>query len=120
MTLPLLPSGFPFAQIQKEAIAALDRLGMSPKLHTPARLLSGGEQQRVAIARALVHNPQLILADEPTANLDAKNREVLLNILSDLRRDGKTLLIATHDPIFDSWESSDRIIEMHDGVLENR
>ena len=83
---------------EREARAALDRVGLGARAqHLPSEL-SGGEQQRVCIARALINNPPIILADEPTGNLDAANQKIVAGILSDLHRNGHTILMVTHDP----------------------
>jgi putative ABC transport system ATP-binding protein len=82
------------------------------------RKLSGGEQQRVAIARALVNQPEVIVADEPTAHLDRRLSEELLRILEELHRDGKTILIATHDPLVHESPFVSRILSMRDGGIE--
>ncbi|MGE4296114.1 MAG: ABC transporter ATP-binding protein [Campylobacterales bacterium] len=114
--LPLAPSNVPFSKAAQQGQAALEKLGIGAKADVPARLLSGGEQQRVAIARALINDPQLILADEPTANLDAVNKQILLAILQRLKNEGKTLLIATHDPLFDTLEA-EGVFEMREGSV---
>ncbi|MDR2767344.1 MAG: ABC transporter ATP-binding protein [Treponema sp.] len=83
---------------EKEAMAALDRVGLSGRAkHLPAQL-SGGEQQRVCIARALINYPALILADEPTGNLDEANENIVINLFKQLHADGSTIIVVTHDP----------------------
>jgi putative ABC transport system ATP-binding protein len=97
----------------------LERVGLADRRDTFPDRLSGGEQQRVAIARALVHDPMLVLADEPTGNLDEETGQRVLDLLLDLTRAaGKTLLMATHNP--DIASLADRILELHDGLLIER
>ena len=97
----------------------LDMLGIAHRLHHKPKALSGGEQQRVAIARAIVNHPAILLADEPTGNLDTKNSDAVLNLLRELnRRKGQTILMITHNP--EAAEIADRIVHMRDGkIVEN-
>ena len=100
---------------EAEALEALTRVGLAERAeHLPAQL-SGGEQQRVAIARALINDPKLILADEPTGNLDEANEEIVVNLLRELHRDGHTILLVTHDPAIGYL--ADRRIELVHGRL---
>jgi len=104
------------SEAQKEAERLLDIVGLKGRMkHHPAEL-SGGEQQRVAIARALVGNPDIILADEPTGNLDSKTGKMVIDILIDLWHKGKTLIIVTHDPYVASFAK--KILNLRDGKLE--
>jgi putative ABC transport system ATP-binding protein len=94
----------------------LERVGLADRRDAFPDKLSGGEQQRVAIARALAHDPLLVLADEPTGNLDDENGERVLALLLDLTRGaGRTLLMATHNP--DIAPLADRVLQLHDGEL---
>jgi ABC-type lipoprotein export system ATPase subunit len=106
-------------QRQDRARAILDRLGMTDRLdHRPADL-SGGEQQRVAIARALAKNPELLLADEPTGNLDQENTDEIATLLTDLNRDGMTIIMVTHDAAL-AERTSRRIVRLDYGrVVED-
>jgi putative ABC transport system ATP-binding protein len=100
---------------EKEAAEALVRVGLGDRLeHLPSRL-SGGEQQRVALARALINHPKLILADEPTGNLDEANEQVVLDLLQELHRSGHTILLVTHSP--EIGRMADRRIELAHGRL---
>ena len=84
---------------EAEARAALDHVGLADRAeHLPSQL-SGGEQQRVCIARALINDPQIILADEPTGNLDAQNEEIVLRKLREMHAQGRTIIMVTHDPV---------------------
>ncbi len=98
--LGLLFKDAPSDERQKAAIAMLTRLGMAERLHHKPADLSGGEQQRVALARALVKKPTLLLADEPTGNLDRENALQIESLLADLNREGLTVVVVTHDPEF--------------------
>ncbi|MBV9574059.1 MAG: ATP-binding cassette domain-containing protein [Acidobacteriales bacterium] len=100
---------------EAEAAAALDRVGMTDRAHHLPSQLSGGEQQRVCIARALINDPKIVLADEPTGNLDAKNEEIVLRLLRELHREGRTILMVTHDPVV--ARLADRRVELHHGKI---
>ncbi len=103
---------------KQEALEALDRVGLKDRAnHLPAHL-SGGEQQRVCIARALINDPIIILADEPTGNLDAKNEEIVLRQLRELHRQGRTIVMVTHDPVV--ARLADRSIELHHGMIASQ
>ncbi len=102
---------------QLRGAAALDRMGLSHRAkHLPAQL-SGGQQQRVAVARALVGEPKILLADEPTGNLDSKNGEAVMELLSELHRSGATLCMVTHDPRFS--DRAQRTVRLFDGRIVN-
>jgi lipoprotein-releasing system ATP-binding protein len=104
------------AQMRDRAAELLEGVGLGDKLRRPSRHLSGGEQQRVAIARALANDPRVILADEPTGNLDTANSERAFELLQNLVHGrGKALLLATHNPAI--AEASDWIHEMRDGLI---
>jgi len=100
---------------EQEAIEALQRVGLRERaLHLPSQL-SGGEQQRVCIARALINDPKIVLADEPTGNLDAVNEEIVLRLLRELHQQGRTIVMVTHDPVV--ARLADRRIELHHGKI---
>jgi putative ABC transport system ATP-binding protein len=100
---------------EQEALEALDRVGLKDRAgHLPSQL-SGGEQQRVCIARALINDPKIVLADEPTGNLDAVNEEIVLRLLRELHQQGRTIVMVTHDPVV--ARLADRRIELHHGKI---
>ena len=102
---------------EKKAIAALDRVGLGHRIdHTPSKL-SGGEQQRVCIARALINHPRILVADEPTGNLDQKNGRHVLELISELHTEGHTIILVTHDK--EIANRGNRVLQMIDGrILE--
>jgi putative ABC transport system ATP-binding protein len=117
--LPLAYAGLRGAQRRKRAEHALRSVGMSHRLHHQPSELSGGQQQRVAVARAIVTNPSLILADEPTGNLDSHSTEDVLRIFARLNEEGRTVVLITHEP--DVAEQSKRVIRLSDGqVVEDQ
>jgi putative ABC transport system ATP-binding protein len=100
---------------EKEALDALERVGLKDRCHHVPSQLSGGEQQRVCIARALINDPKIILADEPTGNLDAQNEEIVLRLLREFHQQGRTIVMVTHDPVV--ARLADRRIELHHGKI---
>src|SRR5262250_2779913 len=100
---------------EKEAVEALTRVGLGDRAHHLPSQLSGGEQQRVCIARALINDPKIILADEPTGNLDAQNEEIVLRLLREFHQQGRTIVMVTHDPVV--ARLADRRIELHHGKI---
>jgi putative ABC transport system ATP-binding protein len=111
--LPLTYRGMPAAERKKRVHAALERVGMHHRVkHYPAQL-SGGQQQRVAVARAVVGTPSILLADEPTGNLDSKNSEAVMDLLKELHAEGATICMVTHDPRFTKY--ADRTVQLFDG-----
>ena len=113
--IPLLLLGKTPEEARAESILALEKVGLKDRSeHRPAEL-SGGQQQRVSIARAVVHNPSVILCDEPTGNLDSTTSEQVMSILSDLNNAGSTLVIVTHDN--EIAKRCSRIIQINDGRI---
>jgi putative ABC transport system ATP-binding protein len=111
--LPLTYRGMPSSERKKRVMNALERVGMSHRMkHYPAQL-SGGQQQRVAVARALVGRPLILLADEPTGNLDSRNGEAVMSLLGDLHRNGATICMVTHDNRYAAH--ADRAVHLFDG-----
>jgi putative ABC transport system ATP-binding protein len=117
VALPLLYGGVPRKERRRRAAEALDRVGLADRAdHRPSEL-SGGERQRVAIARAIVRQPRLILADEPTGNLDTQTGLEILNLFSALHAEGLSLLVITHDPQVAG--RAQRVLRMSDGALQD-
>ena len=113
--LPLTYRGMPSAERKKNVMEALDKVGMTHRIkHYPSQL-SGGQQQRVAVARALAGNPSVLLADEPTGNLDSVNGEAVMDLLKGLHKNGATICMVTHDPRYAAF--ADRTIHMFDGKI---
>src|SRR5213592_4009474 len=117
--LPLTYRGMPGSERKRRVQAALERVGMSHRAkHYPAQL-SGGQQQRVAVARAVVGDPAILLADEPTGNLDSTNGEAVMELLRELHRGGATVCMVTHDPRY--AQHADRTVQLFDGrVVEEQ
>jgi putative ABC transport system ATP-binding protein len=113
--LPLTYRGMPGAERKKRVHESLERVGMGHRVkHYPSQL-SGGQQQRVAVARALAGDPSILLADEPTGNLDSSNGEAVMDLLRELHRGGATICIVTHDPRYARY--ADRSIHLFDGRI---
>jgi putative ABC transport system ATP-binding protein len=113
--MPLIYSGVPAKQRTERAVPVMAQVGLGDRMEHKPTELSGGQQQRVAIARALVNNPPLLLADEPTGNLDSRSGAEILNILMDLNKRGVTIMIVTHD--HDVAARCRRIINLKDGQV---
>src|SRR5438105_126913 len=116
--LPLTYRGMTASERKRNATAALEKVGMAHRINHYPSQLSGGQQQRVAVARALGGKPSILLADEPTGNLDSKNGDAVMALLRDLHREGATICMVTHDPRF--AKHADRTIHLFDGrVVED-
>ena len=114
---PLVPMNLDAVEVEKSLDNVMKMFSIEHKKDITVKNLSGGEQQRVAIARANINNPKIIIADEPTANLDEKLSLHFIEILRDLKALGKTIIIATHDPLFFDLDCVDREIEVHNGKI---
>jgi putative ABC transport system ATP-binding protein len=114
--LPLIYNGTPSSKRRQQAENALGRVGLTDRMHHKPNELSGGQRQRVAIARALVNNPSIILADEPTGNLDSKTGDEIMEVFEELHDAGNTIILVTHEEYI--AEHSDRIIRLRDGYVE--
>jgi putative ABC transport system ATP-binding protein len=114
-TLPLLMQGYSSEVAEQKARKALDRVGLLDRMHNLPSQLSGGQQQRVSIARAIAHNPKVIFADEPTANLDSETSEQVIKAFIDLNKDGQTIIMVTHEPEY--ARLAHRTIIMADGFI---
>ena len=118
ITLPLFPLGVSPKERKKRALELLEKLSISHRENFPASQISGGELQRVVIARALINNPPVILADEPTAHLDTHLSKEFMGIMDDLKSAGKTIIIASHDPLITEHSSVDRVMAVKDGLID--
>lgn len=115
--LPLIYAGVPTAERKERAIQALIDVGLKDRLHHKPNELSGGQRQRVAIARALVTNPAIILADEPTGNLDSKTGEEIMALFHEIHEKGNTIILVTHEEYI--AEHAARIVRLKDGLIES-
>lgn len=113
--VPMIKAGYSVGKAKERAFYLLERVGLKGKEYRKPFQISGGEQQRVSIARALSNNPDFIVADEPTGNLDSKNTEIVMNIFKELNNEGKTIVMVTHE--MDLANQTTRIISMRDGRI---
>ena len=115
MELPLIYNGTPSEERLVKAKQALERVDLTPRMNHKPNELSGGQRQRVAIARALVNDPSIVLADEPTGNLDSKTGEEIMNLFANLHRQGNTIILVTHE--MDIAQHAHRVIFIRDGRI---
>src|SRR5690606_20898795 len=115
--LPLVYAGVGSTERKERAKEALERVQLGDRVHHRPNELSGGQRQRVAIARALVNRPSILLADEPTGNLDSATSGEIMNIFEDLAREGQTVIMVTHEP--DIAAHARRVIVLRDGLISN-
>lgn len=118
ITLPLLPLGIALPERQQRAQLLMEKLSLTHRKHFDISNISGGELQRTAIARALINDPPIVVADEPTAHLDEQLSNDFMAIIGDLKTDGRTIVIASHDPLVGNHRIVDRCLLMRDGRLE--
>jgi putative ABC transport system ATP-binding protein len=117
VAFPLLPLGVMERERRRRSMEMLVQMKLEKRINHPPEQMSGGEQQRVSIARALINDPEIVIADEPTSNIDAESINLFLDILMDLKRKGKTIVVSSHDPIFLNY--SETIFLLKDGRLMN-
>lgn len=115
--LPMIYAGIGSKERRKRATAALERVGLEKRMHHKPNEMSGGQKQRVAIARALVNSPSIILADEPTGNLDSTSSEEIMAVFQDLNKEGVTIVLVTHEP--DIADHTKRVLRFRDGFLKS-
>lgn len=117
LDLVLYQEGIPMKAIRRKRMRLLERFGLSGKAKTKTAVLSGGEKQRLAIARALMNDPEILLVDEPTAHLDTAMSRDLIGLFQELNQEGKTFVIASHDPLILDSGLPDRILHFRDGSV---
>lgn len=117
VALPLVYNGTPKKQRMEQALEMLNRVGLADRSHHKPNELSGGQGQRVAIARALVNNPSIILADEPTGNLDSKTSAEIMEIFGKIHDEGNTVILVTHEE--DIAKYAHRVVRLRDGIIES-
>lgn len=115
--LPAYPLGEKYSTLKNRALAWLERLGLSAQAAARVEWLSGGQAQRVAIARALINEPEVLIADEPTAHLDSRLSREFMALMADFKAAGTTILIASHDPLVHEAPAVDRVVDLRDGRL---
>ena len=117
--LPLIPSNPDENEVKAKLQKVMKQFNIVHKQDIMVRNLSGGEQQRVAIARAYINSPKIIIADEPTANLDEKLSKHFIEMLKEIKKSNKTIVVATHDPLFFDLDFVDRVVELYSGEIIN-
>ena len=115
--LPAYPLGLELHDLKARAVDLLNQFDLADKMHSRVEWLSGGEAQRTAICRALINDPEILIADEPTANLDSKLSDDFMMIISKLKQSGKTILLTSHDSLIFESSVVDRVVAMRDGMV---
>ena len=115
--VPLIPLNLSSKIVEEKALKVMNDFNIVHKKNETVKNLSGGEQQRVAIARSQINNPKIVIADEPTANLDKQLSEAFIKTLVELKKQGKTIIVASHDPLFFDLEFCDKEIEVSNGEI---
>jgi putative ABC transport system ATP-binding protein len=113
--VPLLMQGYSLSEARKKSVRALEKVGLGDRMNNLPSQLSGGQQQRVAIARAIAHDPKIIFADEPTANLDSETSDQVIQVFLDLNREGQTIVMVSHEPEYAAL--GHRVFTLSDGKL---
>lgn len=117
VALPMIYAGFSKSERNQRATEVLNQVGLGDRMDHQPNQLSGGQRQRVAVARALVNNPSIILADEPTGNLDSKTSVEIMNLFNEIHKNGNTVILVTHEE--DIAKYAHRIIRLRDGIIES-
>lgn len=117
--LPAYPLAPDHLELVQRATALLEQFGMAGKAPSPVEWLSGGEAQRTAICRALINNPQILIADEPTANLDTRLSQEFMAIIGELKAAGRTVILTSHDPVVSEAPCVDRVVTLRDGQVQD-
>lgn len=116
--MPGYPLGVPTRDLKRKAMALLERFDLADKADQPVERLSGGECQRTVVARALINDPEILVADEPTAHLDSALAETVMALMAELKAEGKTVILSSHDPRVIASPAVDRVIPLRDGRLD--
>lgn len=115
--VPLLPLGLTAKERERKALPILERIGLKGRVNFRVNELSGGEQQRVSLARALINDPAIILADEPVSNVDQKTAQGIYGLFVELKKEGRTIIVSSHNPFWQAREIFDRVFSLEEGRL---
>ena len=117
--LPAYPLGLPYGRLKTSAMQLLERFDLASRATSRVEWLSGGEAQRSAICRALINQPRMLIADEPTANLDSRLSQEFMRLVGEIRHSGKSVLLSSHDPLVFDAPEVDRVVSLRDGLVED-